>query len=124
MTLQDDLMAHTEEADEYVIVRGLKQLPSEYVPEGHPNQPFLMARKDDPTIVAVCIPTTIIRYAFCYMLDDGAVIYGEGKRVNDGSGWRIAEPGEFDGRVIGRIVTFLRNYKGRWNEMGRCELAG
>lgn len=124
MTVKDYLEDHAIVPDDKVVVSGLKQAPTDYVPDGHPNEPFLMPRKDEPNIVAVCIPTTIIRQAFCYMLDDGAVIYGEGRGVNDGSGWRTAEPREFDGRVIGRVVTFLRKTNGRWNEMGRGELAG
>lgn len=88
------------------------------------NMPFLMPLADDPNMVGLCVPATKITHAFRYMLADGRTIYGERGRCNDGSGWRDCLPSEWDGRIVGRIVTLLRWSGKRWSEMGRSELEG
>lgn len=88
------------------------------------NMPFLMPMADKARMVALCIPVTKITHAYCYMLADGRTIYGEHGRCDDGSGWRDCLPGEWDGRIVGRIVTLLRWSGKGWSEMGRNELVG
>jgi len=82
--------------------------------------PFLTwANHDGHDVLALCYPKYRIDYAFCYLLTSGRTIYAEGKRVNTGSGWRLADPGEFDGRIMGRVVSFHLRTRSRWAEAGK-----
>lgn len=86
--------------------------------------PFLMPLADDPNIVALCLAMKKITHAFCYILADGRTIYGEHGRCNDGTGWRECLPGEWEGRIVGRVVTMLIRQGNSWTEMGSSVLAG
>lgn len=95
------------------------------LPDHHTkDMPFLMTMADKECMVALCIPATKITHAYCYMLADGRTIYGEHGRCDDGSGWRDCLLGEWDGHIVGRVVTLLRWSGKSWSEMGRGELAG
>lgn len=96
-------------------------------PAPPPAMPFLMPLADDPDCVALCIPTTRITHAYLYMRADGRTLHAERldrERCNDGTGWRESLPGEWDGRIIGRVVTKLYRDRGDWWEVGRAALCG
>lgn len=88
------------------------------------DRPFLVALADREGDVALCYPADRITHAFLYVLDDRTTIYGEGRHVNDGSGWRQAGQGEFDGRVIGRVVSLHGRNGAGWFTYGSGELSG
>lgn len=75
-------------------------------------------------VLALCYPLDRIVHAFCYVLTDGRTVFAEGTRVNDGSGWRLQEPGEFDGRVIGRVVNIHLQRGKNWTQAGSGWLCG
>lgn len=81
--------------------------------------PFLMPIFGEPGIIALCVPASDIRHAYTYVLSSGRTILAERLdrvRCDDGSGWRDAAPGEFDGRIIGRVVTMMERRPGGWSE--------
>lgn len=90
------------------------------------DQPFLCPITGRPDMMALCYPKSQIDHAYCYMLDDHTTIFAEGTRWCDGKpeGWRVIAPGQFDGRVIGRVISvYLRQGDG-WRQTGSGYLAG
>lgn len=83
-----------------------------------PSAPFLAPISGEPDLLALCYPKSKIDHGHCYMLENGTTIHAEGTRwLDPGSrGWRDILPGEFDGRVIGRIVSVHRNDGYRWHD--------
>ncbi|QEW19001.1 hypothetical protein LA6_001180 [Marinibacterium anthonyi] len=110
-------------------------LPSEpAAPEFPTDMPFLAEIKARPGsylnpegLFALCYPKSEIDHAYCYMLADQTTIFAEGKRWRDGrdgSGWQPIEPGQFDGRVIGRVVgVHIKQHDG-WHQCGSAYIAG
>lgn len=90
------------------------------------DTPFLVPISGEPGMVALCYPKTKIDYAYRYMLSDGTTIFAEGRRWSDGSpgGWREMLPGQFDGRVIGRVVSVHLKDRSGWRQGGSAHLAG
>jgi len=90
------------------------------------GMPFLAPIKGHPEYLALCYPLSKIVHAYCYMLDDFTTIFGEAGRWSDGSGdgWRKIEPGQFDGRVIGRIVSIHIKDAGGWHQGGSAFVSG
>lgn len=91
--------------------------------EGTEDIPFLMAIEGEPGLIALCLPARAqdIRHAYTFVLNNGRMILAERLdrlHCDDGDGWREAAPGEFDGRIIGRVVTTLAKANGSWSEVG------
>lgn len=88
------------------------------------NMPFIVRLADEPDIAAVCVPAGRITHAYCYLLSDGRTIFAEQDRCNDGTGWRDCLPGEWDGRIVGRVVAMLIRRGADWGKLGDSVLAG
>lgn len=80
--------------------------------------PFLAPIAGEPDLLALCYPKSKIDHGYCYMLENGTTIRAEGARCQDPGShvWRDILPGEFDGRVIGRVVSVHRNDGDRWHD--------
>jgi hypothetical protein len=88
--------------------------------------PFLSPIAGQPDMLALCYPMDRINHAYCYMLKDGRTIYADLGRWCDGSaeGWRQMKPGEFDGRVIGRVISVHVRSASGWHQSSSVYLAG
>lgn len=110
------------------ITMGVNPTPSKGMNETFTHDtPFLAwvrYQGEGQEVLALCYPLDRIVHAFCYVLTDGRTVFAEGNRVNDGSGWRLQEPGEFDGRVIGRVVSFHLPRGSGWTQAGSGWLCG
>jgi hypothetical protein len=94
------------------------------------DQPFLADIQNRPGDVGLVYPMDRITHAFSYFTVEGRMIYAEGQRCRedifgDGRGWRTFAHGEWDGRIVGRIVSIhSTDSRGRWFQYGSGELAG
>lgn len=89
--------------------------------------PFLLPLAGDPRAFAVCVPARTIGHAHRYALSNGRTILAERldrDRCNDGSGWRDCLPGEFAGRIIGRVVIVLERRPDDWAVAAQSRIAG
>jgi hypothetical protein len=90
------------------------------------DMPFLSPIAGQPDIFALCYPANRFDRprCHCYMLDDGTTICAKEGRWTDGSpeGWREIAPGQFEGRVIGRVVSLHGKDRAGWCQIGTVYL--
>lgn len=78
--------------------------------------PFLSAIADVPNVIALCFPASRITCDDPFLLNDGRVIWCDCGRVREVRGeWRKMRPQEFEGRIIGRVISLqVRGSRDGW----------